>query len=173
MPGHVNTRQLVLFGIFFVLLYILAVTVAPGVSNTTTAGAKYGDIRDYTTMNILGTQVRIDAAEAVMAVKNDSIAEAVMAVKNDSIAAAFMDVKFTTPARRIQKVSLILENGSLDSRYLWYVELAERSCYCGGDQDLYVVKRFVDPADGRVVNVSIATVLESQYSKNICAGSCH
>ena len=161
MPGHVNTRQLVLFGIFFVLLYILAVTVAPGVSNTTTAGAKYGDIRDYTTMNILGTQVRIDAAEAVMA------------VKNDSIAAAFMDVKFTTPARRIQKVSLILENGILDSRYLWYVELAERSCYCGGDQDLYVVEGFVDPADGRVVNVSIATVLESQYSKNICAGSCH
>ncbi len=161
MSGHVNARQLVLFGTFLILLYILAVNVAPSVSNTTTVGAKSGVSGDYATTSILGTQVRIDAAGAVAA------------VKNDSVAAAFMDMKFTTPARRIQKVSLVSENGSLDSRYLWYVELAERSCYCAGDQDLYVVEAFVDPADGSVMNVSTATVLESQYAKNTCAGSCH
>lgn len=161
MSASVNTRQLVLFGSFFILLSILAITVVPGVLNTTTAGAKNGDIGEYTTTSILGTQVRIDAAEAVAV------------VKNDSVAAAFMDMKFTTPARRTQKVSLVSENGSLDSRYLWHVELAERSCYCTGDQDLYVVDGFVDPADGRVINVSTKTVLESQYGKDMCAGSCH
>lgn len=161
MSGHVNTRQLVLFGIFLILLYVLAVIVAPDVSNTTTASAKNGDSGDYTTTSILGTQVKIDAAEALSV------------VKNDSVAAAFMDVKFTTPARRTQKVRLVSENDILDSHYIWHVELVERSCYCAGDQELYVVEAFVDPADGSVVNVSTATVLESQYAKNTCAGSCH
>lgn len=163
MSGGVTTRQLVLFGIFFILLSVLTVTVVPDLLNTTTVGAKHSVLGDYTytTTSILGTQVSIDAAGAVAA------------VKNDSVAAAFMDVKFTTSARRAQKVSLVSENGSLGSRYVWYVELVERSCYCGGDQDLYVVEAFVDPADGHVMNVFTKTVLESQYAKNTCAGQCH
>lgn len=125
-----------------------------------TAGVEDGIGKEYSTVTILGTHVNIDAAEAVAI------------VTGDSSVTAFMDVKFTAPARRTQKVSLVSGNGSLDPHYLWHVELVERSCYCGGDQELYVVEGFVDPADGSIVNVSTQTVLESVYSKNVCAGSC-
>ncbi|HID26551.1 MAG TPA: hypothetical protein EYP22_01725 [Methanosarcinales archaeon] len=109
--------------------------------------------------NTLGSKLLIDPNQAINIAKN-----------NETIS-EFLKSKFKNPNLRLERVSLVQEKSE---KFMWKVELFERSCACPGDRKAYIATALINPETGTVENVDARERLESEISKGSCRTEhCH
>ncbi|MFQ5976356.1 MAG: hypothetical protein ACE5J5_08590 [Candidatus Hydrothermarchaeales archaeon] len=86
----------------------------------------------------------------------------------------FIKENFENESNRITRVALVW-NKTTD-RYLWKIELMERSCGCliEGEEGLNVINAEIDPETGEIIDINIRKgVKEETLARERCMEGCH
>jgi len=100
--------------------------------------------------------------------------EALEIVKSEPSAKSFIEENFGSPEDRIERVALAWD--SREDRYMWEIEIQERSCGCrlNNSEGVTILRAKVDPYTGAIYNLSTRVgVPEEQIKREACEKGCH
>ncbi|WP_340819392.1 hypothetical protein [Methanolobus sp. WCC4] len=124
-------------------------------------------------VGMAGAYVLLDPGDASTSISGSQAIGIVMSNPN---ASEYYSQYFKVPDRRVNATTLVdsSPDGSTSEEGIWKVEIMERTCYCSGVKDLYVIEGYVSASDGEIFEISTGEVSESEYDKKTCSStSCH